>query len=78
VRFASFDSMVSSDEIDIIAIATPDHWHAQQAISSIGSGVHVWIEPSLANSLAELDDLARVVRNAKGSVFWVKTARSTR
>ncbi|MCB0664178.1 MAG: Gfo/Idh/MocA family oxidoreductase [Saprospiraceae bacterium] len=39
-----FHSILDNQEIDAIAIATPDHWHAIMAIMGAKAGKHVYVE----------------------------------
>jgi len=36
--------MLKSKDIDVIAIATPEHWHAPMAIMGLKAGKHVYVE----------------------------------
>ena len=38
------ERMLKKHEFDIVIIGTPDHWHALQAIDSIKSGAHVFLQ----------------------------------
>jgi predicted dehydrogenase len=45
-----FRSVLSNKEIDVVTIATPDHWHAPMAILALCAGKHVYVEkPSSHN-----------------------------
>lgn len=39
-----FRRLLEDSDIDIIAIATPDHWHAPMAIMALQAGKHVYVE----------------------------------
>src|SRR5690606_28866433 len=38
--FTEFRKMLSSAELDIVPIGTPDHWHALNTIASLSAGCH--------------------------------------
>lgn len=42
--YKDFRKMVESKDIDAVAIATPDHWHAPMAIIAASAGKHVYLE----------------------------------
>jgi len=47
---ADFRSVLESKDVDVVTIATPDHWHAPMAILALQAGKHVYVEkPSSHN-----------------------------
>jgi predicted dehydrogenase len=45
-----FRKVLESKDVDVITIATPDHWHAPMAIRGLQAGKHVYVEkPSSHN-----------------------------
>ncbi len=57
--------VLERQDIDAVVIATPDHWHALMAIEACQAGKHVYLETPLARSLAEGNQLQRVVAETK-------------
>ena len=39
-----FRTLLTAKDIDVLTIATPDHWHAPMAILALQSGKHVYVE----------------------------------
>ena len=39
-----FRKVLASKDIDVVTIATPDHWHAPMAILALEAGKHVYVE----------------------------------
>ncbi len=37
--------------LDAVLIATPDFWHAKQAVDSMDAGLHVYCEKEMSNTL---------------------------
>ncbi len=60
-----FDEMGKS--IDAVAISTPDHVHAVQAMEAIRRGIHVYCEKPLAHSVHEIRTITKAARE-KGVV----------
>jgi len=47
---ADFRRVLESKDVDVVTIATPDHWHAPMAILALQAGKHVYVEkPSSHN-----------------------------
>jgi predicted dehydrogenase len=47
---SDFRKILDSKDVDVITIATPDHWHAPMAILGLKAGKHVYVEkPSSHN-----------------------------
>ena len=50
------------DEIDAVAIATPNHHHALAAVLAMRRGIHVFVEKPMASTVAEAQLMGRVAR----------------
>jgi predicted dehydrogenase len=48
-----FRVILDNKEIDVVAIATPDHWHARQSIDAMNAGKHVYCEKPMTKTIAE-------------------------
>src|SRR4051812_24346329 len=55
--YRDYREMLASGDLDAVAIATPDHWHAKQAIDSLKAGVHVYCEKPMTHTLDEAHDV---------------------
>ncbi|NLF65771.1 MAG: Gfo/Idh/MocA family oxidoreductase [Chloroflexi bacterium] len=53
----SFDDLVSSPEIDVVVIATPNRLHVPQARAALEAGKHVVVEKPVATASAEWSEL---------------------
>ena len=60
--YEEYERMLERKDIDAIAIATPDHWHALVAIHSLQAGKDVFLQKPLAFTITEGLAVQRAVR----------------
>lgn len=53
--------VLERDDIDIVDICTPGHLHAEIALAALRAGKHVLVEKPIARTLAEAEELQRIV-----------------
>ena len=69
---------LDDDSIDIVTIATPNHWHALMAIWAMRAGKHVYVEKPISHNVDEGRALVATAA-ATGRVFQTGTqCRSSR
>ncbi len=51
--YSDYRLMLTKNELDIVLIGTPDHWHALQAISSMKAGAHVYLQKPISVDVIE-------------------------
>lgn len=73
--FTNLEEMAGSEEIDAVYIATPNSYHAEQAILFLQHGKHVLCEKPLA---ANAKEVARMIQAAKNhNVLLMEAMKST-
>ena len=64
--------VLERDDIEIIGIATPDHWHVKIAVEALLAGKHVFCQKPLTLTIAE-NQLIRKAVEKTGKTFLVGT-----
>jgi predicted dehydrogenase len=64
------NELLANKDVDAVLIATPDHWHAQQAIDACNAGKAVYCEKPLTYTWQEGHNIIKAV-NANKTVFQV-------
>ena len=52
-----YHALLNRKDIDAVAIATPDHWHARMVQDALAAGKHVYIEKPMTWSISEGKDI---------------------
>ena len=53
--YGDYRRLLERNDVDIIVIGTPDHWHCKITTDACSAGKDVYVEKPLANSIAECD-----------------------
>ena len=69
-----YEDVLDRKDIDVIEVATPDHWHALVAIHACQSGKDVYCQKPLAYTITEGLAVARAVRD-NNRVFQIGSLR---
>lgn len=51
--FTDYRELLADKDIDGVVIATPDHWHAMQAVKAAAAKKHIYLEKPLTRTVAE-------------------------
>jgi len=57
--------LLAHPDLDAVAIATPDHWHARQSMDAMKAGKDVYCEKPMTLYWEEAKEVARVARETK-------------
>ena len=70
-RVANFDDLLAMDDLDIIDICTPPMVHYPMIVAALKAGKHVICEKPLVGSLAQIDEVMAIEKEAKGKLMPV-------
>lgn len=70
--YADFREMLERDDIDVVEIVTPPHWHAAMAIAVAESGKDVWCEKPMTRTIGEGIRVKEAVRRC-GRMMRINT-----
>ncbi len=51
--YSDYRKMLQDKDLDVVIVATPDHWHCLQMIDACAAGKDVYVEKPVANSIRE-------------------------
>jgi len=72
--FADYRKMLAHAPLDVVIIATPDHWHALPAIAAMQAGADLYLEKPVGVDVIEGEALVAAARKY-GRVVQVNTQR---
>jgi len=75
--YGDYRKMLSENEMDIVLIGTPDHWHALQTIDAIKSGAHVYVQKPISVDVLEGEAMVAAARKYNKVVQVGTQRRST-
>lgn len=59
-KYKDFRELLDKEKLDIVVIATPDHWHALNALGALKKGTHLFLEKPTGHTIKE----SRAILNA--------------
>ncbi|MCI0357311.1 MAG: Gfo/Idh/MocA family oxidoreductase [Planctomycetaceae bacterium] len=74
---ADMRKVLDDKSVDIVIVATPDHWHSPAAILACDAGKHVYVEKPISHNIRESRLLVEAARRNKVHVQHGTQCRST-
>lgn len=75
--FNDYRKLLRSQQPEIVLIATPDHWHALQAIDAMNQGAHVYLQKPISLDILEGEAILQTAQRTNRVVQIGTQRRST-
>ena len=75
--YNNYQKLLAENELDIVLIGSPDHWHALQTIDAIKAGAHVYVQKPISVDVIEGEAMLAAARKYKRTVQVGMQRRST-
>ncbi len=75
--YSDYREMLKEKDLDIVLIATPDHWHALPMIAAVEAGADVYVQKPISVDIAEGQAMLAAARRHKRVVQVGTQRRST-
>src|SRR5512143_1315967 len=72
--YGDYRKMLAEGDLDVVIVATPDHWHALAAIAAMEAGADVYVEKPISVDVVEGQAMLAAARR-HGRVVQVNTQR---
>jgi predicted dehydrogenase len=75
--YGDYRAMLKEKDLDVVLIATPDHWHALPMIAAVEAGADVWVQKPISVDVVEGQAMVAAARKHKKVVQVGTQRRST-
>ncbi len=71
--YKDYRKVLDRDDIDVVSVVTPDHWHVKIAIEALEAGKHVFCQKPLTLTLEENQLIRNACKKYSDKVFFIGT-----
>ena len=71
--YKDYRKVLQRDDIDVVSVVTPDHWHVKIAIEALEAGKHVFCQKPLTLPLEENQLIRNACKKYQDLVFFIGT-----
>lgn len=72
-QYGDYRKVLDRDDIDLVSVVTPDHWHVKIAIEALQAGKHVFCQKPLTLTLEENQLIRNACKAHPKQVFFIGT-----
>ena len=76
--YSDYETMLASEELDVVSVASPNVFHAEQAVAALRSGCHVLCEKPIATTLRDANKMIAASKKARRKLMIGFTHRMFR
>ncbi|HYF69329.1 MAG TPA: Gfo/Idh/MocA family oxidoreductase [Ohtaekwangia sp.] len=66
--YKDYRELLSKEKLQIVIVATPDHWHPLITIAALYAGAHVYVEKPISHTINEGKAMVKAARDTQGIV----------
>lgn len=63
--YIEYKDLLKANDVDVVIIATPDHWHCLQMVDAVAAGKDVYVEKPIGNSIRECELMVAAAKKYK-------------
>lgn len=71
--YKDYRDLLARNDIDVVSVVTPDHWHVKIAIEALEAGKHVFCQKPLTLTLEENQLIRNACKKHKDKIFFIGT-----
>jgi predicted dehydrogenase len=71
--YTNYRELLDRNDIDVVSVVTPDHWHVKIAIEALEAGKHVFCQKPLTLTLEENQLIRNACKKHEDKVFFIGT-----
>jgi predicted dehydrogenase len=76
-KYGNYQKLLAENELDVVLIGTPDHWHCLQTIDALKAGANVYVQKPISVDVMEGEAMVAAARKYKRTVQVGLQRRST-
>ncbi len=63
--YIDYKDLLKANDVDVVIVATPDHWHCMQMVDAVAAGKDVYVEKPIGNSIRECEIMVAAAKKHK-------------